>query len=81
MDHPTETTMTTPAPGGLAVRDLVVTYAPDARGAAPVRAVDRVSLDVARGEILVLAGVQGNGQTELTETIVGLRRPVAGSLT
>ena len=43
--------------------------------------VDRVSLDVARGEILVVAGVQGNGQTELTETIVGLRRPVAGSIT
>jgi simple sugar transport system ATP-binding protein len=43
--------------------------------------VDRVSLDVARGEILVLAGVQGNGQTELTETIVGLRKPVAGSIT
>ncbi|MBD5787050.1 ABC transporter ATP-binding protein [Cellulosimicrobium terreum] len=42
--------------------------------------VDRVSLEVARGEILVLAGVQGNGQTELTETIVGLRRPVAGSI-
>ncbi|UKJ64268.1 ABC transporter ATP-binding protein [Cellulosimicrobium cellulans] len=43
--------------------------------------VDRVSLEVARGEILVLAGVQGNGQTELTETIVGLRKPVAGSIT
>ncbi|GED09110.1 ABC transporter ATP-binding protein [Cellulosimicrobium cellulans] len=43
--------------------------------------VDRVSLDVARGEILVVAGVQGNGQTELTETIVGLRKPVAGSIT
>jgi ABC-type uncharacterized transport system ATPase subunit len=43
--------------------------------------VDRVSLEVARGEILVVAGVQGNGQTELTETIVGLRRPVAGSIT
>ena len=42
--------------------------------------VDRVSLDVARGEILVVAGVQGNGQTELTEAIVGLRKPVAGSI-
>ncbi len=42
--------------------------------------VDRVSLEVARGEILVVAGVQGNGQTELTETIVGLRKPVAGSI-
>jgi ABC-type uncharacterized transport system ATPase subunit len=43
--------------------------------------VDGVSLDVRRGEILVVAGVQGNGQTELTETIVGLREPVAGSIT
>ncbi|MFC8921283.1 ABC transporter ATP-binding protein [Cellulosimicrobium sp. NPDC057127] len=42
--------------------------------------VDDVDLDVARGEILVVAGVQGNGQTELTETIVGLRRPAAGSV-
>ncbi|MGO1509733.1 MAG: ABC transporter ATP-binding protein [Actinomycetaceae bacterium] len=43
--------------------------------------LDDVSLDVRGGEILVVAGVQGNGQTELTETILGLRRPVRGRLT
>ena len=41
------------------------------------RAVDGVSFDVRAGEIVALAGVQGNGQTELIEAITGLR-PVAG---
>ncbi|MFV0427038.1 MAG: ABC transporter ATP-binding protein [Beutenbergiaceae bacterium] len=36
-----------------------------------VRVVKDVSLEVARGEIVALAGVQGNGQTELTEAILG----------
>ncbi|HEX2362641.1 MAG TPA: ABC transporter ATP-binding protein [Jiangellaceae bacterium] len=42
--------------------------------------VDGVSFEVRTGEILTLAGVQGNGQTELTEAILGLRRPIAGSI-
>ena len=42
--------------------------------------VDDVSFGVARGEILAVAGVQGNGQTELTEVILGLTKPVAGSV-
>jgi simple sugar transport system ATP-binding protein len=42
-----------------------------------LRAVDDVSLTVAPGEILGIAGVEGNGQTELIEAIAGLR-PVAG---
>ncbi len=33
-----------------------------------------VSFDIREGEILAIAGVQGNGQTELAEAIVGLRR-------
>lgn len=37
------------------------------------RAVDRVSFEVRAGEILAIAGVQGNGQTELAEAILGLR--------
>ncbi len=48
--------------------------------AAGVRQVDDVSFDVARAEILVIAGVQGNGQTEITEAIMGLTKPVAGSI-
>ncbi|MFF1529785.1 ABC transporter ATP-binding protein [Cellulomonas sp. NPDC058312] len=47
---------------------------------AGVRQVDDVSFDVARGEIVAVAGVQGNGQTELTEVILGLQQPVAGSV-
>nr|WP_152910337.1 ABC transporter ATP-binding protein [Pseudactinotalea sp. HY160] len=41
--------------------------------------VDDVSFEVAGGEILAVAGVQGNGQTELVETILGLRPALAGS--
>src|SRR5215510_4895651 len=39
-----------------------------------------VSLAVHAGEILGIAGVQGNGQTELVEALAGLRHPVAGSI-
>jgi ABC-type uncharacterized transport system ATPase subunit len=42
--------------------------------------VDDVSLDLREGEILGIAGVQGNGQTELTEAILGLRKPAAGKI-
>ena len=44
-------------------------------------AVQDVSLEVAAGEIVGLAGVQGNGQSELLEAIVGLRHPQAGRMT
>ena len=43
--------------------------------------VDGVSLSVRAGEILGVAGVQGNGQTELTEALTGLRRVVEGRVT
>ena len=42
--------------------------------------VDGLSLEIARGEILAVAGVQGNGQTELTEAILGLQDRVHGSI-
>ncbi|MCU1512466.1 MAG: heme transporter ATP-binding protein [Arthrobacter sp.] len=42
--------------------------------------VDGISFDIARGEILAIAGVQGNGQTELTEAILGLQDRVQGSI-
>ena len=43
-------------------------------------AVDHLSLDVRAGEIVGIAGVEGNGQNELVEAIVGLRMPKAGSI-
>ncbi len=61
-------------PGGatLTVRDLTVQ---DDRG---LQAVNNVSLEVCAGEILGIAGVQGNGQTELIEALTGLRRASNG---
>jgi ABC-type uncharacterized transport system ATPase subunit len=41
-------------------------------------AVDNVSFEVHAGEILGVAGVQGNGQTELVEAVTGLRPPQQG---
>ncbi len=59
----------------LSVRDLVVL---DDRGL-PV--VNGVSLDVHAGEIVALAGVQGNGQTEFVEALTGLRPALRGTVT
>ncbi len=41
--------------------------------------VDNVSIEVRRGEIVGVAGVQGNGQTELIEAVIGLT-PATGSV-
>lgn len=57
----------------LEVRDLTVA---DAQGH---KLLDEVSFDVRAGEILGIAGVQGNGQTELTEALLGLHKNVSGS--
>jgi simple sugar transport system ATP-binding protein len=40
-----------------------------------------VTFDVHAGEILAIAGVQGNGQTELTEALLGLVKPTTGTAT
>ncbi|MDQ3666507.1 MAG: ABC transporter ATP-binding protein [Acidobacteriota bacterium] len=53
----------------LRVRNLSVT----ARGGA--KPVEDVSFDVRKGEILGIAGVEGNGQTELMEALAGLISP------
>ena len=55
--------------------DNLTVFDPDGRAV-----VNGVSFDVARGEILAIAGVQGNGQTELTESILGLQRKATGSV-
>jgi len=43
-------------------------------------AVNGVSFDILAGEILGVAGVQGNGQTQLVEALTGLRHPVEGRI-
>ncbi len=52
--------------------------ATDDRGNETVAGVD---LEIRAGEILGIAGVAGNGQDELVECIVGLRKPAAGKVT
>ena len=58
----------------LEVEDL---RAADDRG---LETVSGISFDVRAGEIVGIAGVDGNGQSELVEVLSGLRRPVAGSV-
>jgi simple sugar transport system ATP-binding protein len=52
----------------------------DANGAHGLPALSEVTLDVAGGEILGVAGVSGNGQTELVELLSGMREPTRGSI-
>lgn len=63
-----------PADVALTVNDLVVR---DDRGQT---AVDRLDLSVRRGEIVGVAGVEGNGQRELVEAITGIRHPKSGTI-
>jgi simple sugar transport system ATP-binding protein len=65
------------APGDvlLEVRDLRV------RDDRRIEKVRDVSFQVRAGEIVGIAGVDGNGQTELVEALTGLRRPESGEVT
>ena len=64
-----------PADPVVRVEGLVVR---DDRGQEVVHGID---LEVRAGEILGIAGVAGNGQDELVEAMVGLRKPIAGTVT
>ncbi len=65
----------TPGEVVLEVKDL------SALNSRKYKALKNLSLSVRSGEILGLAGVDGNGQKELVETITGLRNPLSGSMT
>ena len=43
-----------------------------------VQALSEVSFEIRKGEVLGIAGVEGNGQTELVEVLTGLRKPSGG---
>ncbi len=64
----------TPGENILEIKDLVVQ---DSR---KINVVNKLNLSLKKGEILGIAGVDGNGQTELIETITGLRKAKSGQI-
>ena len=65
-------------PDGEVILDMQGVNATDDRG---VHALKDFSLRVRAGEIVGVAGVDGNGQRELAECISGLRKPTSGTIT
>ena len=70
----TDKTKAEPGETVMEIRDLTVK---DNRG---IEKVKHLSLHVRRGEILAIAGVDGNGQTELIDAMTGLRKVEAGEI-
>ena len=70
----TEKKVAEPKQEVLSIKDLVVK---DSRG---VTAVNGLDLQVRSGEIVGIAGIDGNGQSELIEAITGLRKSESGSV-
>jgi len=63
-------------PGGVVLKIEGLTV----RGAKGYAAVSGLDLEVRSGEIVGIAGIDGNGQTELIQAVTGLRRPDAGKV-
>lgn len=62
----------------ITLEGVTVRYAEAAGGRG--NAIEDLSLDIASGELLVLAGPSGSGKTTVLRTIAGLERPVRGSV-
>jgi NitT/TauT family transport system ATP-binding protein len=78
----TPASVTSTASGGtstaaVTLRDVSKVYG---TGAASVRALDDVSLTVARGEFTCLIGASGCGKSTLLSLVAGLERPTAGTI-
>lgn len=75
VEFKTEKAEATPGEDVLVVKDLVVS---DYRG---IDKVVNLNLNVRRGEIVGIAGIDGNGQSELIEALTGLRKVKSGTIT
>jgi general nucleoside transport system ATP-binding protein len=74
VEFKTEKIEATPSAEVLTIKDLKVK---DSRG---VQAIKGLNLSVRAGEIVGIAGIDGNGQTELIEAVTGLRKAESGSI-
>ncbi|RAZ79192.1 ABC transporter ATP-binding protein [Planococcus halotolerans] len=74
VEFKTEKVPASPKDEVLDIRDLVVL---DYRGVAKVK---NLNLNVRKGEIVGIAGIDGNGQSELIEAITGLRKVKSGTI-
>ncbi|WP_037731794.1 ABC transporter ATP-binding protein [Streptomyces megasporus] len=63
----------------LEVKGLTLTENDPVDGARTV--LDDITFTIRKGEVLGLAGVEGNGQTELIDALIGTRRPDGGTVT
>ena len=65
--------------GGLAVqtRELTKTYG---SGETTVRALDRVSIEIPRGEMLAIMGPSGSGKSTLLHLLGALETPTSGTI-
>jgi ABC-type uncharacterized transport system ATPase subunit len=68
----------TPAHPGPVVLHVDNLHAESDRG---LEVLHGINFDVHAGEILGIAGVEGNGQSELVEVITGMRKPTSGKMT
>jgi len=69
---------TTPQKPGDRVLEVTEVHADDDRG---VETVSGISFELRAGEVFGIAGVDGNGQSQLVETITGMHNPTDGSIT
>lgn len=91
--HPRSTMQASPAPPPLSldplapdplapdpVRDCVISIDRTRASYGPVPALRGITLDIAQGEVIALMGRNGAGKSTLLSTLVGLRRPDAGTV-